>query len=121
MVRERRRASGQARHRRRSARSRSGTLPLGLQQLVEIARVLFSGARIIILDEPTSALSPPEVERLFAILRRVRDDGHSLIFISHFLDDVLRVSDTRDDLPQRPADRDGARGAHRQAAGSSSA
>jgi len=71
-----------------------GTLPLGMQQLVEIARVLFSGARIIILDEPTSALSPPEVELLFTILRRVRDEGHSLVFISHFLDDILRVSDT---------------------------
>ena len=45
--------------------SRLGDLPIGLQQLIEIARVLFSGARIIILDEPTSALSPPEVERLF--------------------------------------------------------
>jgi ribose transport system ATP-binding protein len=72
----------------------AGALPLGLQQLVEIARVLFSGARIIILDEPTSALSPPEVERLFDLLRRVRDAGHSLVFISHFLDDILRVSDT---------------------------
>ncbi len=76
------------------ARQPAGALPLGLQQLVEIARVLFSGARIIILDEPTSALSPPEVERLFEILRRVRADGHSLVFISHFLDDILRVSDT---------------------------
>jgi ribose transport system ATP-binding protein len=71
-----------------------GTLPLGLQQLVEIARVLFSGARIVILDEPTSALSPPEVEKLFGILRRVRAEGTSLVFISHFLDDILRVSDT---------------------------
>ncbi len=71
-----------------------GSLPLGLQQLVEIARVLFSGARIIILDEPTSALSPPEVEVLFGLLRRVRDSGRSIIFISHFLDDILRVSDT---------------------------
>ncbi len=70
-----------------------GTLPLGLQQLVEIARVLFSGARIIILDEPTSALSPPEVERLFGVLRRLREAGRSLIFISHFLDDVLAVCD----------------------------
>ncbi len=50
-------------------RARLGDLPIGLQQLIEIARVLFSGARIIILDEPTSALSPPEVERLFATLR----------------------------------------------------
>ncbi len=60
-----------------------GGLPLGQQQLVELARVLSSGARIIILDEPTSALSPPEVERLFALLRRVRDGGTSLVFISH--------------------------------------
>ncbi len=74
-------------------RTRMGALPLGLQQLVEIARVLFSGARIVILDEPTSALSPPEVERLFGVLRRLRDQGRSLIFISHFLDDVLVVCD----------------------------
>jgi ribose transport system ATP-binding protein len=71
----------------------AGALPLGLQQLVEIGRVLFSGARIIILDEPTSALSPPEVERLFVVLRRLKDDGTSLVFISHFLDDVLTISD----------------------------
>jgi ribose transport system ATP-binding protein len=74
-------------------RTRIGDLPIGLQQMVEIARVLFSGARIIILDEPTSALSPPEVERLFSVLRRLRDDGRSIVFISHFLDDILRVSD----------------------------
>jgi ribose transport system ATP-binding protein len=73
---------------------RIGDLPIGLQQLIEIARVLFSGARIIILDEPTSALSPPEIERLFTVLRRLRDGGRSIVFISHFLDDVLRVSDT---------------------------
>ncbi|MBO0709746.1 MAG: sugar ABC transporter ATP-binding protein [Acetobacteraceae bacterium] len=74
-------------------KARMGALPLGLQQLVELARVLFSGARIIILDEPTSALSPPEVERLFGVLRRLRDAGRSLVFISHFLDDVLAISD----------------------------
>jgi ribose transport system ATP-binding protein len=74
-------------------RARVGSLPLGMQQMVELARVLFSGARIIILDEPTSALSPPEVERLFGLLRRVRDSGRSIVFISHFLDDILRVSD----------------------------
>ena len=73
--------------------SRLGDLPIGLQQLIEIARVLFSGARIIILDEPTSALSPPEVERLFATLRQLRDDGTSIVFISHFIEDILRVSD----------------------------
>ena len=74
--------------------SRLGDLPIGLQQLIEIARVLFSGARIIILDEPTSALSPPEVERLFATLRRLRDEGTGIVFISHFIEDILRVSDT---------------------------
>ena len=74
-------------------RMRIGELPIGLQQLIEIARVLFSGARIIILDEPTSALSPPEVERLFATLRKLKDSGRSIVFISHFLDDILRISD----------------------------
>src|SRR5689334_2407305 len=72
---------------------RLGDLPIGLQQLIEIARVLFSGARIVILDEPTSALSPPEVERLFAALRRLRDEGTAIVFISHFIEDILRVSD----------------------------
>src|SRR5882724_5194199 len=74
--------------------SRLGDLPIGLQQLIELARVLFSGARIIILDEPTSALSPPEVHRLFEVLRAVRVSGRSIVFISHFLDDVLAIADT---------------------------
>ena len=71
-----------------------GSLPIGLQQMIEISRVLFSGARIIILDEPTSALSPPEIERLFGLLQALRQSGRSMIFISHFLDDILGVSDT---------------------------
>jgi ribose transport system ATP-binding protein len=74
-------------------RTTLGALPLGLQQLVELGRVLFSGARIVILDEPTSALSPPEVKVLFEVLGRLRAGGRSFIFISHFLDDVLAVSD----------------------------
>ena len=74
-------------------RARLGDFPIGVQQLVELARVLFSGARIIILDEPTSALSPPEIARLFAVLRRVRESGRGLVFISHFLDDILEISD----------------------------
>ncbi|MGJ4944396.1 sugar ABC transporter ATP-binding protein [Bradyrhizobium sp. HKCCYLS1011] len=73
--------------------ARLGDLPIGVQQLIEIARVLFSGARIIILDEPTSALSPPEVERLFAALRRLRSQGTGIIFISHFIEDILLISD----------------------------
>ena len=74
-------------------RAPAGSLPLGLQQMVELARVLSSGARILILDEPTSALSPPEVETLFQLLGRLRATGRGIVFISHFLDDVLRVSD----------------------------
>ncbi len=73
--------------------ARIGALPLGLQQLVELGRVLFSGARIIILDEPTSALSPPEIEHLFTVLGRLKGTGKSFVFISHFLDDILAVSD----------------------------
>jgi ribose transport system ATP-binding protein len=73
--------------------TRIGSLPVGVQQLIELARVLFSGARTIILDEPTSALSAPEVERLFKALRALKAEGRGLIFISHFLDDVLEISD----------------------------
>ena len=58
-------------------RTDAAACPSGLQQLVELGRVLFSGARIIILDEPTSALSPPEIERLFGVLRRLKARGHA--------------------------------------------
>ncbi|MGH2616959.1 MAG: sugar ABC transporter ATP-binding protein [Thermomicrobiales bacterium] len=70
-----------------------GSLSLGWQQLVEIARVVFSGASIIVLDEPTSALSAPEAKRLFAAMAELKSRGASLVFISHFLEDVLAVSD----------------------------
>src|SRR6476661_6367448 len=73
---------------------RVNQLSLGNQQLIEIARVINSGAEIIILDEPTSALSVPESERLFALMRDLRANGKSMIFISHFLEDVLAVADT---------------------------
>ena len=72
---------------------RLGLLPLGAQQLVEIARVVFSGADVLILDEPTSALSEPEAARLFGFMRQLKARGKSLIFISHFLEDVLAVAD----------------------------
>ena len=67
--------------------------PLVVRQMVEIARVLHSGARIILLDEPTSALSPPETERLFALLKSLPARGVSVVFISHFVEDVLRICD----------------------------
>jgi len=68
-------------------------LPVGTQQIVEIARVIFSGAQIIILDEPTSALSPPETRRLFEFIATLKAQGKSIIFISHFLEDVLEITD----------------------------
>jgi ribose transport system ATP-binding protein len=74
-------------------KARLGDFPIGVQQLVELSRVLFSGARIIILDEPTSTLSPPEIERLFGVLSKLKASGRSIIFISHFLDDILKIAD----------------------------
>ncbi len=69
------------------------SLSLGAQQMVEIARVVYSGADVIVLDEPTSALSGPEADRLFSLMRELKAQGRSLIFISHFLEDVLAVAD----------------------------
>ncbi|MGD9644620.1 MAG: sugar ABC transporter ATP-binding protein [Pirellulales bacterium] len=67
--------------------------PLAVRQLVEIARGLHSGCRLLILDEPTSALSPPETRRLFDLMRRLRERGVAIVFISHFLEDVLEACD----------------------------
>lgn len=72
---------------------RLGNLSLGAQQLVEIARTAYSGADIIVLDEPTSALSARESQRLFDLMGTLKSQGKSLIFISHFLEDVLAVCD----------------------------
>jgi len=74
-------------------RSRLDSLSAGYQQMVEIARVVHSGAEIVILDEPTSALSPPEGLRLLQLMRRMRDAGTGLIFVSHFVEDVVAVCD----------------------------
>ena len=68
-------------------------LSLGERQLVEIARALSFNARLIILDEPTTSLSARECEQLFALMRQLRNEGRSLIFISHALGDVLRLCD----------------------------
>lgn len=70
-----------------------GSLPIGLQQRVEIIKVLYRGARILIFDEPTSVLTPQETEGLFGILAALRDEGKSIIYISHKLWEVLRISD----------------------------
>ena len=69
------------------------TLGVGERQRVEILKVLYRGAKIIILDEPTAVLVPQEVDALFANLRELKSEGHTLIFISHKLDEVLAVAD----------------------------
>ncbi len=69
-----------------------GSLSVGERQRVEILKALFRGARILILDEPTAVLTPQESESLFATLLRLVGEGLSVIFISHKLDEVLRVS-----------------------------
>ena len=71
-----------------------GELALGLQQRVEILKAVLRGADLLILDEPTSNLSPPEVGALLSVLRRLRDEGRAVIFISHKLGEVLDICDT---------------------------
>ena len=73
-------------------RRRLDRYPLVVRQMVEIARGLHSGARVLILDEPTSALSPPETRRLFELIGRLRARGVALVFISHFIEDVLAIA-----------------------------
>ncbi len=68
-------------------------LSVGEQQRVEIIKALYRGAGLIILDEPTAVLTPQEVNDLFVTLKRIVGEGHSLIFISHKLHEVMAVSD----------------------------
>ncbi|MEY7851964.1 ABC transporter ATP-binding protein [Natrarchaeobius sp. A-rgal3] len=68
-------------------------LDLGAQQRVEIVKSLYRGAEILILDEPTAVLTPQEVESLMAVMNDLREDGRSLIFISHKLDEALGIAD----------------------------
>jgi len=70
-----------------------GTLPVGLQQRVEIVKTLYRNAEIVILDEPTAVLTPQEAEDLFRIMRDLTARGVSIIFITHKLKEVLAVAD----------------------------
>jgi simple sugar transport system ATP-binding protein len=73
--------------------ARVGTLSVGERQRVELLKALYRGARLLILDEPTSVLTPQESEALFQVLAKMVAEGLSIIFISHKLDEVMRVSD----------------------------
>jgi len=82
-------------------------LSVGARQIVEIARAILDRSRVLVMDEPTSSLTQEDTDRLFRIIRKLRDDGVSIIYISHFLEEVQAVADRYTVL------RDG----HRQGAG----
>jgi len=73
--------------------SRTGDLSVATQQLVEIARALAMGCRVLILDEPTSSLSREDVRELFELVRQLKNQGHAIIYISHFIEEVQKVAD----------------------------
>lgn len=69
-------------------------LSIGLQQRVEILKALYRKAKLLILDEPTAVLTPPEIKVLFSILRQLAANEHTIIFISHKLEEVMNLCDT---------------------------
>jgi general nucleoside transport system ATP-binding protein len=70
-----------------------GELPVGLQQRVEILKALFRGAEVLILDEPTGVLTPDEADHLFRILGQLRDQGKTVILITHKLREIMAITD----------------------------
>ena len=68
-------------------------LPVGIQQRVEIIKVLFRGAKVLIFDEPTAVLTPQEVEEFFGIVAELKGRGATIVFITHKLHEVLEVAD----------------------------
>ncbi|MGP3912279.1 sugar ABC transporter ATP-binding protein [Nonomuraea sp. 10N515B] len=69
------------------------TYSLAIQQMVAIARAIDVEARVLILDEPTSSLDAGEVEQLFRVMRRLKEEGIAILFVSHFLDQIYEISD----------------------------
>lgn len=94
--------------------ARVGEYPISVQQSIEIAKALAFNARILVMDEPTSALTEPEVERLFSVMETLKQSGGGIIYISHKMEEIYRVADRitvlrdgryigtadRDDLPR---------------------
>ena len=74
--------------------ARTGSLPVSQQQMVEIARALAHEARIVVMDEPTSSLTPNEVALLFDVIRRLTALGIAVLYVSHKLDEVFEIADT---------------------------
>ena len=73
--------------------TRVSTLPLAARQIVEICRAIAARARILLMDEPTSSLQRADVERLFSLIRRLRAEGMTVVYISHFLEEVREIAD----------------------------
>jgi ribose transport system ATP-binding protein len=67
--------------------------PIAVRQLVEIARAVAVGSRVVVLDEPTSSLTEADVLRLFEVVKKLREDGHAVLYISHFLDELHALAD----------------------------
>lgn len=70
-----------------------GTMPVAARQMVEIAKAVSFNSKVIVFDEPTSSLTEEEVEHLFRIINMLRDRGVAIIYISHKMDEILRISD----------------------------
>jgi ribose transport system ATP-binding protein len=73
--------------------ARLGSLPIAQQQMVEIAKSLSYDASVLIMDEPTAVLARPDVERLFSLIGRLKEEGVTVLYISHILPEVLRICD----------------------------
>ena len=74
-------------------RKKVESMAVSEKQTLEIIKVLYYGAKVIILDEPTAVLTVQEIEKLFGVLRRMKEDGHSIIIITHKLNEVMDISD----------------------------
>ena len=73
--------------------AKTSTLTIGERQMVDVARALAGDPKVLLFDEPTSSLSRAEAERLFEVIRSLRAEGRTIVYTSHFLDDVLALSD----------------------------
>lgn len=69
------------------------SLPIGVQQRVEILKLLYRDARLLILDEPTAVLTPREKDQLFSVLRKLRADGRSVVIVTHKLNEIMEIAD----------------------------
>ncbi|MEA2711875.1 MAG: ribose transport system ATP-binding protein [Phycisphaerales bacterium] len=76
-----------------SPKARAGTLSIAKQQLVEIGRAVAVGCRVLVLDEPTSSLTQADTQRLFQLVATLKNRGHAIVYISHFLEEVKQVAD----------------------------